>query len=190
MIVLIDNYDSFVYNIYQYLSELGEKVKVYRNDEISIDGLMKLKNMKAIVLSPGPGNPNDAGICLEVIQEFHRKVPILGICLGHQAIGQYFGGEVVKAKRQLHGKSSQITTNKKGIFNGIDRKFKIIRYHSLIVKRSSLPRSLQVTASSEDGYIMAIQHKKYPVFGLQFHPESYLSENGHNLLKNLIDYIK
>ena len=133
MIVLIDNYDSFVYNIYQYFSELGEKVKVYRNDEISIDGLMKLKNMKAIVLSPGPGNPNDAGICLEVIQEFHRKVPILGICLGHQAIGQYFGGEVVKAKRQLHGKSSQITTNKKGIFNGIDRKFKSIASASNLV---------------------------------------------------------
>ena len=168
MIVLIDNYDSFVYNIYQYFCELGQKVKVYRNDEISIEKIAKLKNLKAIILSPGPGNPDEAGICLDVIDRFHKELPILGICLGHQAIGQYFGGKVIKAKRQIHGKASVITNNTKGIFKGLDKNFSIIRYHSLIVERKSLPSSLKITASSEDGYIMALEHKRYPIFASSF----------------------
>ena len=189
MIVLIDNYDSFVYNIYQYLSELGEKVKVYRNDEITVAKLRSMKNLKAIVISPGPGRPDNAGCSLEVIEELYRETPMLGICLGHQAIAQVFGGDVIRAKRQLHGKSSLISHNSKGLFKGIPNNFSVIRYHSLIVDNDTFPKSLKITARSDDGYVMSLQHNKYPLYGVQFHPESHMSECGYKIFQNFLSSI-
>jgi anthranilate synthase component II len=186
MIVLIDNYDSFTFNLFHYLSGLGADVRVVRNDKITTDEVIKA-DPDAIVLSPGPCTPNEAGICLSLIEEAAGKIPLLGVCLGHQAIGQAFGGKVIRAPSQVHGKLSQIKSNGTGIFRGINGPFAATRYHSLIVERSSLPRSLTVTAETDAGLIMGMAHRSMPVHGVQFHPESIASENGHLILKNFLD---
>ncbi|MBM7691035.1 anthranilate synthase/aminodeoxychorismate synthase-like glutamine amidotransferase [Peribacillus deserti] len=186
MILLIDNYDSFTYNLYQYVQEIGEEAVVKRNNEITIDEIKKM-NPDYILLSPGPGNPDESGVCLDVIREFHRTIPILGICLGHQAIARAFGGRVIKASRPMHGKVSRITHDRKTIFKDIPDSFSVTRYHSLIAEKESLPDCLEASAIAEDGEIMAIRHKTYQVEGLQFHPESIMSEHGHALLKNFFN---
>lgn len=185
MILLIDNYDSFTYNLLQYFAELGEKISVYRNDKITSEGIRKLKP-RHIVISPGPGRPEDAGISLEVICEFSHIIPILGVCLGHQCLGQAFGGKVVGAKRLMHGKTSSIFHNGKGIFRGIKNPFEATRYHSLVVERKSLPDCLKITAETKDKEIMGLKHKDYPAWGVQFHPESILTASGKKLLSNFI----
>ncbi|MFY7930050.1 MAG: anthranilate synthase component II [Oligoflexus sp.] len=189
MILLIDNYDSFTYNIYQYLGFLGAKVKVIRNDEIDTGGIAKLKP-DAIVLSPGPGTPDEAGVTLEAIETFAGKIPILGVCLGHQSIGQVFGGRVVRAGKLMHGKTSVIKHKGVGLFKGLPNPLEVTRYHSLIVKREGLPRCLEVTATTEEGLIMGLRHKKYFVEGVQFHPESYTTEHGMDMLRNFLLQIK
>ena len=191
MIVMIDNYDSFTYNLVQYLGELGAEVQVYRNDQISVDQVAALKPER-IVLSPGPCTPNDAGICLELIERLKGRLPILGVCLGHQAIGQAFGGKVVRARQVMHGKTSLIHHEGKGVFTGLPSPFTATRYHSLIVERASLPAEFQVTAwtQHEDGSvdeIMGLRHKTLPIEGVQFHPESILTEHGHDMLKNFLE---
>ena len=170
MILMIDNYDSFTYNLVQYLGELGQRVSVYRNDALSIDDIKKLKPEK-IVISPGPGRPENAGISCDVIREFSGKIPILGVCLGHQAIGYVFGGKIVIAKKLMHGKTSKIYHNKKDIFKNIPNPFLATRYHSLLVEKKSLPVCLEITASTKDDEIMGLKHKEFPVWGVQFHPE-------------------
>lgn len=185
MILLIDNYDSFTFNVEQYLCELKHKVKVVRNDKITLAQIAKLKP-QAIVISPGPGNPDEAGITLALIKEFADRIPILGICLGHQAIGQVFGGRVTKAPRMMHGKLSTITNDGKGVFAGLPKKFDVTRYHSLHVEEVSLPKVLKITARTDDGIIMGIRHKKFAIEGVQFHPESYLTEYGHKMLENFL----
>jgi para-aminobenzoate synthetase component II len=185
MIILIDNYDSFTYNLVQYLEELGAKLKVYRNDKISICQIKKLKPSH-IVISPGPGRPDDAGISKTVIYEFKEKIPILGVCLGHQCIGEVFGGKVVLAKRLMHGKTSFVYHNKKTIFKHIKNPFQATRYHSLIVERKALPKCLDIIAQTKEKEIMAIKHKDYSVWGVQFHPESILTTEGKKILKNFI----
>ncbi len=185
MILLIDNYDSFVYNLARYVNQLGFASQVIRNDAITLNGIEQL-NPSHIILSPGPCTPNEAGITLDVIQHFANKIPILGICLGHQAIGQAFGGAVIKAPTPTHGKASLIYHDARGIFQGIEMPFKAGRYHSLILSESTLPDVLQVTARTADGVIMAIQHIEYPIVGLQFHPESVLTEHGYALLLNFV----
>jgi len=185
MILMIDNYDSFTYNLVQYLGELGQKVLVYRNDALSISDIKKL-NPSKIVISPGPGRPEDAGISCEVIRQFSGKIPILGVCLGHQAIGLCFGGKIVGAKKLMHGKTSKIYHNKKDIFKGIASPFLATRYHSLLVEKKSLPGCLEVTAFTSDNEIMGLKHKTYPVWGVQFHPESILTKSGKQLLDNFI----
>lgn len=185
MILLIDNYDSFTYNIYQYLGELGAKVKVVRNDAIAVAAIAKLKP-EAIVLSPGPGCPDEAGITLETIATYAGKIPILGVCLGHQSIGQVFGGRVVRAGKLMHGKTSMIRHKNVGVFKGLPNPLRVTRYHSLIVERDSLPRCLEVTASTEEGMIMGLRHKKFLVEGVQFHPESYMTEHGMAMLQNFL----
>jgi len=186
MILMIDNYDSFTYNLVQYLSELGEKLVVHRNDKISLAEIEDL-NPSHIVISPGPGRPVDAGISREVIEEFGKRIPILGVCLGHQCIAETFGGKVVSARRLMHGKTSMIYHAGRGIFQDIPSPFKATRYHSLIVDRKSLPKTLKVIARTKDKEIMALKHKKFPVWGVQFHPESILTEHGKKLLKNFIN---
>ncbi len=186
MILVIDNYDSFTYNLAQYLGELGEEVRVVRNNQITPDDIERLRP-DHILISPGPGEPEDAGISLEVIRRFHRTTPILGVCLGHQCIGQAFGGQVVRAERLMHGKTSPVRHDSQGIFNGIPNDFTATRYHSLIVDES-LPDCLQVTARTPQGEMMALRHKDYPVIGLQFHPEAILTEHGHQLLKNFLKF--
>jgi anthranilate synthase component 2 len=186
MLVLIDNYDSFTYNLVHFLGELGAACKVFRNDRISVAEVLKLKP-KGIVLSPGPCTPNEAGICLELIEKAGPKVPLLGVCLGHQAIGQVYGGKVVRAPAPMHGKLSKINHTSKGLFKGLPRSFEVTRYHSLIVEREGLPSSLTVTAKTGDGLIMGLQHKTHPVHGVQFHPESIASEHGHALLANFLE---
>jgi anthranilate synthase component 2 len=186
MIVLIDNYDSFTFNLVHYLGGLGADVIVHRNDKISADVVMAL-NPEAIVLSPGPCTPNEAGICLELIKKATATIPLLGVCLGHQAIGQAFGGKVVRAPVQVHGKLSLIRSNGTGIFRGINAPFRATRYHSLIVERASLPPDFAVTAETDDRLIMGLAHAKLPTHGVQFHPESIASENGHLILKNFLD---
>jgi anthranilate synthase component II len=186
MLVLIDNYDSFTYNLVHFLGELGAACKVFRNDKISVDGVLKLRP-KGIVLSPGPCTPNEAGICLELIARAGPKVPLLGVCLGHQAIGQVYGGKVVRAPVPMHGKLSKIAHAGKGVFKGLPKSFEVTRYHSLIVEREGLPTSLVVTAKTADGLIMGLQHKTHPVHGVQFHPESIASEHGHALLANFLE---
>ncbi len=186
MLVLIDNYDSFTYNLVHYLGELGAACKVFRNDKISVAEVLKLKP-KGIVLSPGPCTPNEAGICLELIEKAGPKVPLLGVCLGHQAIGQVYGGKVVRAPAPMHGKLSKINHASKGLFKGLPKSFEVTRYHSLIVARDGLPSSLTVTAKTGDGLIMGLQHKTHPVHGVQFHPESIASEHGHALLANFLE---
>ena len=185
MLLLIDNYDSFTYNLYHYLAELGAEVVVKRNDELTAGDALGLKP-EGIVLSPGPCTPNDAGICLEVIAQAKGNVPILGVCLGHQAIGQAYGGRVVRAEVPMHGKLSRIHHTGKGIFRGLNNDFEATRYHSLVVERDRIPSELEVTATTADGTIMGVMHKKHPVHGVQFHPESIASENGHALLQNFL----
>ncbi len=191
MIVMIDNYDSFTYNLVQYLGELGAEVRVFRNDQISVDGVAALKPER-IVLSPGPCTPNEAGICLELIERLKGRFPILGVCLGHQAIGQAFGGKVVRARQVMHGKTSLIHHKNMGVFSGLPSPFTATRYHSLIVERAGLPADFEVTAwtQHEDGSvdeIMGLRHKTLPVEGVQFHPESILTEHGHAMLKNFLE---
>lgn len=185
MYVLIDNYDSFTYNLYHYLGEIGAEIEVFRNDDITIDEL-KTKNPEGIILSPGPKTPNEAGICMDIIEKLGEDIPILGVCLGHQSIGQVYGGEVIRAPYLMHGKISKIKHSNKTIFKGFQNPFDATRYHSLIVDRESLPDCLEITSETEDGLIMGLSHKKYPVHGVQFHPESIASEHGHDLLKNFI----
>jgi len=186
MLLMIDNYDSFTYNLVQYLSEIGQEVKVYRNDKITIEEVNKL-NPKYIVISPGPCTPNEAGISLELINSFKGKVPILGVCLGHQSIGQAFGGKIIHAQTIMHGKTSQIFHENTGVFNGIKSPFTATRYHSLVIDKRSLPDCFDITAWTDDNEIMGIKHKDLPIEGVQFHPESILSEYGHDLLKNFLD---
>jgi anthranilate synthase component 2 len=186
MIVLIDNYDSFTFNLVHYLGGLGADVVVFRNDKISAAHVIA-SQPEAIVLSPGPCTPNEAGICLELITKASATIPILGVCLGHQAIGQAFGGKVVRAPVQVHGKLSQIRTNGAGVFRGINAPFQATRYHSLIVDRATLPREFSVNAETDDNLIMGMSHQSLPTHGVQFHPESIASENGHLILKNFLD---
>jgi anthranilate synthase component 2 len=185
MLVLIDNYDSFTYNLVHFLGELGAPCEVFRNDKISVGDVLRLKP-KGIVLSPGPCTPNEAGICLELIETAGPSLPILGVCLGHQAIGQVYGGKVVRAPVPMHGKLSTITHTGKGLFKGLPKKFEVTRYHSLVVDRDGLPADLMVTAET-GGIVMGLQHKTHPVHGVQFHPESIASEHGHALLANFLD---
>ena len=185
-VTLIDNYDSFTFNLVHYLGELGADVTVWRNDEISIDEAVAAAP-DAIVLSPGPCTPNEAGICLDLVREASGSTPILGVCLGHQAIGQVFGGAVVRAPTPMHGKVSQISHNARGLFRGLNGPFRATRYHSLIVDRKSAPPELEISAESEDGLIMAIAHRALPVYGVQFHPESIESEHGRAMLRNFLD---
>ena len=186
MILMIDNYDSFTYNLVQYLGEMGEELRVFRNDAITIDKIKKLKPAR-IVISPGPGNPKEAGISKEVIRQFGPKIPLLGVCLGHQCIGEVFGGKVVGADRLMHGKTSPILHRGEGIFRGLDNPFTATRYHSLLVERKSLPKELSVTAETKEKEIMGLQHKKYPIYGVQFHPESILTQSGKELLRNFLN---
>ena len=186
MLLMIDNYDSFTYNLVQYFGELGAEVKVFRNDGISLGEVERLTPAR-VVLSPGPCTPNEAGITLELIGRLAGRVPIFGVCLGHQAIGQAFGGKVVKAKRVMHGKVSSIRHDGKGVFSGIPGGFCATRYHSLAVERESLPACLEVTAESEDGEIMGLRHTSLAVEGVQFHPEALLTEHGHAMLKNFLE---
>ena len=185
MILMIDNYDSFTYNLVQYLGELGEKLVVFRNDKITIKEIERLKPER-IVISPGPKSPREAGLSIEIILHFAGKVPILGVCLGHQCIGHVFGGEVVRAKRLMHGKTSAIYHNNKGVFKGLPNPFEGTRYHSLIVKRETLPACLEITAQTKEKEIMGLKHKKYNIHGIQFHPESILTKSGKALLKNFL----
>ena len=188
MLVLIDNYDSFTYNLVHYLGELGASCQVFRNDKVSVAEVLKLKP-KGIVLSPGPCTPNEAGICLELITQAGSSIPVLGVCLGHQAIGQAYGGKVVRAPVIMHGKLSKIANQGRGVFKGLPKRFEVTRYHSLIVERVSLPDSLTVTAETaavDGGLIMGLQHRTQPVHGVQFHPESIASEHGHALLANFL----
>ncbi|GAB3471005.1 aminodeoxychorismate/anthranilate synthase component II [Massilia terrae] len=186
MLLMIDNYDSFTYNIVQYFGELGEDVRTYRNDEITIEQIEAL-NPKRICISPGPKSPKDAGISVEVLKHFKGKLPILGVCLGHQAIGEAFGGNIVRAKQVMHGKTSLIAHTGVGVFTDIPSPFTVIRYHSLAIERASLPSCLEVTAWTDDGEIMGVRHKEYDIEGVQFHPESILSEHGHKMLKNFLE---
>ena len=185
MIIVIDNYDSFTYNLVQYLGELGAEVRVFRNDEITVPDLQAMRPSH-LVLSPGPCTPNEAGITLPLIERLAGKVPILGVCLGHQAIGQAFGGKVVRAKQVMHGKVSRIRHDGLGVFSRIENDFTATRYHSLVVERQSLPADLSITAEAEDGEIMGLRHRRLPVEGVQFHPEALLTEHGHKMLQNFI----
>jgi anthranilate synthase component II len=185
MLILIDNYDSFTYNLVHFLGELGASCEVIRNDKITAEEVIK-KKPQAIVLSPGPCTPNEAGVCLDLIAKAGGKIPLLGVCLGHQAIGQVYGGKVIRAPEPLHGKLSTIRHTDAGVFKGLPDKFDVTRYHSLIVERNSLPDVLEVTAETPDGLIMGLQHKTHPVHGVQFHPESIASQQGHALLANFL----
>ena len=186
MLLMIDNYDSFTYNLVQYLGELGQDVRVIRNDELSVDAVERL-GPERIVLSPGPCTPNEAGISLELVKRFAGRVPILGVCLGHQAIGQAFGGKVVRAPRVMHGKTSPIEHDGKGLFAGITSPMQATRYHSLVVEPATFPETLAVTARTPEGEIMALAHKTLPVWGVQFHPESILTLDGKKLLQNFLE---
>lgn len=185
MLLMIDNYDSFTYNIVQYFGELGEEVVTVRNDQLTIADIEAMQPDR-ICISPGPKSPEDAGISIEVLQHFKGKIPILGVCLGHQAIGAAFGGKVIRAKQVMHGKTSPVAHTGVGVFRGLPSPFTVIRYHSLAIERTSLPECLEVTAWTDDGEIMGVRHKAYDIEGVQFHPESILSEHGHALLKNFL----
>jgi anthranilate synthase component 2 len=184
--LVIDNYDSFTYNLVHFLGELGADITVRRNDKITLEEIAAMAP-EAIVLSPGPCTPNEAGICLAVIDRFKGEIPMLGVCLGHQAMGQALGGDVIRAPSLFHGKTSRINHNGKGIFRGLNAGFEATRYHSLIVKADTLPDMLEITATTDDGLIMGMQHKTLPIHGVQFHPESIASENGHALLQNFLN---
>jgi anthranilate synthase component 2 len=183
---MIDNYDSFTYNIVQYFGELGEEVRTVRNDQITIEQIAAM-NPDRICISPGPKSPRDAGISVDVLKQFKGKLPILGVCLGHQAIGEAFGGNVVRAKQVMHGKTSLVAHTGVGVFKDLPSPFTVIRYHSLAIERASLPACLEVTAWTDDGEIMGVRHKEYDIEGVQFHPESILSEHGHKLLKSFLE---
>ena len=190
MLLMIDNYDSFTYNLVQYFGELGEDVRVFRNDEITLEGIAEL-NPDQLVLSPGPCSPAEAGICVEAIRAFTGRLAILGVCLGHQSIGAALGGSIVRAGQQMHGKTSSVTHDGQGVFDGLPNPFTVIRYHSLVIERATLPESLMITATSEDGEIMGVRHRELagsttPLEGVQFHPESILTEHGHALLRNFL----
>ena len=189
MLLLIDNYDSFTYNLFHYLGQLGADVVVKRNDELSADAALAI-HPEAIVLSPGPCTPNEAGICMALIEKANGNVPILGVCLGHQAIGQVYGGKVVRAPEPMHGKVSRIHHTGKSVFRGLNNDFQATRYHSLTIAPESMPSALEVTATSNDGVIQGVMHKTHPVHGVQFHPESIASENGHALLQNFLTIAK
>ena len=191
MLLMIDNYDSFTFNLVQYFGELGAQVEVFRNDEITLAGIAERKP-EFLVVSPGPCSPAEAGISVEAIRHFAGKLPILGVCLGHQAIGAALGGKVIRAKTQMHGKASVITTDQRGVYTALPKHFSVIRYHSLAIERETMPQLLEVTSTSEDGEIMGVRHRelagtKTPLEGVQFHPESVLSEHGHAMLKNFLD---
>jgi anthranilate synthase component 2 len=186
MLLMIDNYDSFTYNIVQYFGELGEIVRTVRNDEITLDQIADM-NPERICISPGPKSPKDAGVSVDVLKEFKGKKPILGVCLGHQAIGEAFGGKIIRAKQVMHGKTSKIAHTGEGVFKGLPSPFTVIRYHSLAIERASLPSCLEVTAWTDDGEIMGVRHKEFDIEGVQFHPESILSEHGHAMLKNFLE---
>ena len=190
MLLMIDNYDSFTFNLVQYFGELGEEVRVVRNDEITVQGIAELRPDR-LVLSPGPCSPAEAGVCVEAVRHFAGKLPLLGVCLGHQAIGAALGGTVVRAQVQMHGKASTIRTDGRGVYRGLPERFSVIRYHSLAIERSSLPAVLEVTSTTDDGEIMGVRHRELagtatPLEGVQFHPESILSEHGHALLRNFV----
>jgi anthranilate synthase component 2 len=189
MLTLIDNYDSFTYNLVHFLGELGAETQVYRNDKVTVDEVLS-EAPEAIVLSPGPCDPDRAGICLELVRRAAPVVPILGVCLGHQTIGQVYGGRVVRAPYLMHGKLSKVHHTGKGIFAGLPQDFSATRYHSLVVDRDTVPAELEVTAETPDGIIMGMQHTSYPVHGVQFHPESIASEYGHQLLANFLDHAR
>ena len=186
MLLMIDNYDSFTYNLVQYFGELGEDVHTYRNDEITLEKITALKPDR-ICISPGPCTPNEAGVSVPLLENFAGKLPILGVCLGHQSIGAAFGGKIIRAQQVMHGKTSVIHHTGTGVFKSIPNPYTVIRYHSLAIERSSLPDCLEVTAWTEDGEIMAVRHKEFAIEGVQFHPESILSEHGHALLKNFLE---
>jgi len=186
-ILLIDNYDSFTYNLAQYLWELGYETLVHRNDSLTLGDIRQI-DPSHLVISPGPGTPDDSGICLSVLREFSHTKPILGVCLGHQCIGQFFGGQIVRLTTPKHGKVSSISHNGAGVFTGIDTEFRATRYHSLVVSEDKFPDSLEITArSDDDGQIMALQHRQLPVWGVQFHPESIMTTHGHDLLRNFVE---
>lgn len=186
MILLIDNYDSFTYNLYQYVAEINDNVKVVRNDKFDLDDIDK-EDISHIIISPGPGHPRDAGKCVDVIKKFGGKIPILGVCLGHQAIGIAYNGEVVHAKYKMHGKVSKISHDGKGIFEGVENPCEVTRYHSLIINRENLPSELIITATSNEGEIMAVRHREYDVYGVQFHPESIFTKEGKRMIKNFLN---
>jgi anthranilate synthase/aminodeoxychorismate synthase-like glutamine amidotransferase len=188
MILMIDNYDSFTYNIVQYLREMSADLKVVRNDALTV-AEVEVLNPAAIIISPGPGNPDEAGISLELVRRFSGKIPILGVCLGHQTIGQAFGGKIIRAKRLMHGKVSELTADGKGVFTGIERPFKAMRYHSLAIEKESLPADLYITATSEDGEIMGVRHKTHMTEGIQFHPESIMTPLGKKMLRNFLNSV-
>ena len=188
-ILLIDNYDSFTFNLYHYLSSLNTKVEVFRNDKISSKDIIR-KKYKKIIISPGPGNPNQTGNCLKIVKDLHKKIPILGVCLGHQIIGQVFGSKIIQAKRLMHGKTSKIESFRIGILKNLPKKFEATRYHSLIIDKKTLSKNLKITAQTKDGIIMGIMHKKYNVHGVQFHPESIKTTIGIKILRNFLNYKK
>ena len=189
MLLMIDNYDSFTYNIVQYFGELGAEVQVVRNDEITVDGIAEriAAGVDRLVVSPGPCSPAEAGVSVAAIQAFAGKLPILGVCLGHQAIGAAFGGSIVRAEQLMHGKTSVITTTRQGVFSGLPAQFTVNRYHSLAIDKAAPPAVLEVTAWTDDGEIMGVRHKELPIQGVQFHPESILTEHGHAMLKNFLE---
>ena len=189
MLLMIDNYDSFVFNLVRYIEELGEKVLVYRNDKITIDEINNL-GIDGIIISPGPKSPKEAGISLDIIHNFKGIKPILGICLGHQCIGHYFGSKIIKGKEPVHGKISYINHTNKDLFEGVNNPLRVTRYHSLIIDKANINEDLEVTSYTKDNVIMGVRHKKYPIFGVQFHPEAEMTEEGHKLLKNFIDITK
>ena len=189
MLLMIDNYDSFVFNLVRYIEELGEKVLVYRNDKITIDEIKDLE-IDGIIISPGPKSPKEAGISLDIIHNFKGIKPILGICLGHQCIGHYFGSKIIKGKEPVHGKISYINHTNKDLFEGINNPLRVTRYHSLIIDKANINEDLEVTSYTKDDVIMGVRHKKYPIFGVQFHPEAEMTEDGYKLLKNFIDITK
>ena len=189
MVLMIDNYDSFVFNLVRYIEELGEEVLIYRNDKITIEEIEKLK-IDGIIISPGPKSPKESGISLEIIDKFKNKIPILGICLGHQCIGHYFKGEIIKGIEPVHGKVSFVKHNNKGIFKNVKNPLRVTRYHSLIVNNKNIPNEIEITCETENHVVMGIKHKYYPIYGVQFHPEAEMTEDGHKILNNFIEIIK